>query len=347
MVSVIIALYNKEKEIGLCIKSIQNQTYPDLEIIIVNDGSTDGSRTICESYQKKDSRIRLINKRNEGLEMGRRTGLESVNGDYVCFVDGDDYLPSDAIHALVERINEENAEVCVGQAKRVMGKYSFLGKADLISPMFDTKVISQSEFMENYFDSFAGWAEFPVNLWGKLYRAAFLKALNTKAVGIYFAEDLCFNMQVLPEAKKIVTLNQVVYYYRWGGMTTKLNPSFIPDACLAYQFKKEMIQKYGMTRCYDEIAVELVNIYATDIDTAIVLKKMEKQDAIAYMEKRMADPFLQEVIQIPKYPWFTEQPHISALKSKNAEAYWQIKKKILLKTRIRNGLLRNVASLIK
>ncbi len=100
MVSIILPIYNKEKELEQCLKSILNQTYDNLEIILVNDGSTDSSRRICERFSTDDHRIKLINKENEGVELARLTGLNYATGTYITFVDPNDWFPNNAIEYL-------------------------------------------------------------------------------------------------------------------------------------------------------------------------------------------------------------------------------------------------------
>lgn len=92
VISVIVAIYNIEAYLEKCIVSIVNQSYSELEIILVNDGSTDSSGAICHSYAEKDSRIKVINKPNGGLSSARNAGLDCASGDYIAFVDGDDFL---------------------------------------------------------------------------------------------------------------------------------------------------------------------------------------------------------------------------------------------------------------
>ena len=92
LISVIVPTYNVEKYLNKCVTSLINQTYVNLEIILVNDGSTDNSGSMCDDFAKNDSRIRVIHKKNQGLGMARNTGIENATGDYICFIDSDDYV---------------------------------------------------------------------------------------------------------------------------------------------------------------------------------------------------------------------------------------------------------------
>lgn len=118
-ISVVIPMYNAERYIRKCLDSIINQTYQNLEVIIVNDGSTDSSREICEEYVLKDKRITLVNTENRGAGSARNTGLEMSTGEYVSFIDSDDYICSDYYARLSKMIQETNADIAIGRYKRV------------------------------------------------------------------------------------------------------------------------------------------------------------------------------------------------------------------------------------
>ena len=106
-VSIIVPVYNCEKWLPDCIESLTRQTYSELEIILVNDGSTDGSLSICKKYEKQDERIYLVNKKNGGVSSARNTGLKHANGEWVTFVDADDWLETDAIERICRELQED------------------------------------------------------------------------------------------------------------------------------------------------------------------------------------------------------------------------------------------------
>lgn len=115
MVSVIIPIYNVQVYLDKCLLSVINQTYKNLEIILINDGSTDQSLNICEIYAKKDNRIRIINQANSGVSKARNKGLDLAKGDYIAFVDSDDYLELDMIEKMVNYINKNQVDIiCCG-----------------------------------------------------------------------------------------------------------------------------------------------------------------------------------------------------------------------------------------
>ena len=111
LVSIIIPVYNTAKFLPRCLNSVQNQTYKNLEIILINDGSTDNSLTIAEDYAKKDPRIKIITQKNQGLSAARNTGLKNATGDFITFVDSDDEIKSEMIEELLDAIETTSANI--------------------------------------------------------------------------------------------------------------------------------------------------------------------------------------------------------------------------------------------
>ena len=119
MVSVIVPAYNVERYIDRCLESIIGQTYTDLEIILLNDGSTDGTDSKCLFWKQRDPRIIYISKNNEGLGSTRNRGLEVANGEYICFVDTDDWLERDCIEKMIQCMETSNFDFCMVQSSYV------------------------------------------------------------------------------------------------------------------------------------------------------------------------------------------------------------------------------------
>ena len=111
LISIVIPVYNVEKYLKQCLDSIINQTYTNLEIILVDDGSTDNSGTICDYYSKIDKRIRVIHKKNEGQSIARNIGIKVSNGKYIGFLDSDDWVEQDMYRFLIENIEKYNADI--------------------------------------------------------------------------------------------------------------------------------------------------------------------------------------------------------------------------------------------
>ena len=134
LITIVVPVYNVEKYISDCLDSLISQTYKNIEIILVDDGSTDMSGAICDRYTTLDARIKVIHKQNEGLGFARNTGLEVAQGKFVAFIDSDDMADADLVEKLVNGLYEENCDTCIGGFKRISenGTVSFEEKYDKI-----------------------------------------------------------------------------------------------------------------------------------------------------------------------------------------------------------------------
>lgn len=338
MVSIIVPIYNKERELEQCIKSILMQTYKNLEIILVNDGSTDLSKKICYKFLNLDSRIKLVNKKNQGVELARITGMKYATGKYITFVDPDDWISSSAIELLVNSIQKENADISFGKLCRVIDKYGLI-KKQIKNEIYNNKVITKDEFMNKYYDSFCGWGNFPVNMCGKLYKKSFVDTIDYKEVGISHGEDLCFNLQILPQAEKIVSIPENIYFYRWGGMTDNINKNLFKDACIAYNFKLDMFKKHKRDESYSKASVELCNFFNGYIDTYLKCSDFNDLDVKNIIKKEIENVTLQKAVRIPTYDWFVNNEIYKAIKNKDFQAFLNLKKIGLRKRKIKKELL--------
>ena len=219
-VSIIIPVYNAEKYIGRCIESIINQEYTDFELLLINDGSKDSSKEIIDSYAEKDSRIRCIHKENGGVSSTRNRGLEEAKGEYIQFLDADDWISSEATKLLVRTAEEKQADLVIADFYRVVGDH-LSQKGDI-----DTdEVMNVQEFgdhlMENPADFYYGV------VWNKLYRTDIIRKNNIiMDPAVNFCEDFIFNLEYLTclaEGGRIAALRVPVYYYvkTEGSLVTK------------------------------------------------------------------------------------------------------------------------------
>lgn len=203
-VSVIMPVYNKEKYIARSIKSICSQTYSNLEIILVNDGSTDGSDKICKQMATQDARIIYTSQKNSGPSAARNRGLDLATGTYITFLDADDTLVSFAIEKMVDCIQECHADIVVARQKVISDADIYItGDAHL-----QTGVLTEGMFFESLAADTIGV------FWGsqgnKLYTRKNIAAYNLRFENErYHAEDFLFNLSYFKSSPKIAFLNQV------------------------------------------------------------------------------------------------------------------------------------------
>ena len=147
MISVIVPVYNVEKYLRQCLDSVLAQTYRELEIILVDDGSTDGSGAICDEYATRDSRIKVVHQQNGGLSSARNAGLDLATGEYVAFVDSDDYIHETMLELLYQALVENNADTVICNFERVDEKGDVISVRSL-QPLANG-VVSMEEALEN------------------------------------------------------------------------------------------------------------------------------------------------------------------------------------------------------
>lgn len=132
------------------------------------------------------------------------------------FVDSDDWIPRNAIEVLVKALEEHDADVSFGVSVRVLDRLGIIKRKN-ISAIYKQGVIEHDEFLEKHLQSFSGCGMFPISVCAKIYKKELLNAINIETVDLVYGEDLCFNLQVLPRAEKIVSSPEIVYYYRGGN----------------------------------------------------------------------------------------------------------------------------------
>lgn len=214
IISIIVPIYNVEQYLSKCIDSIVNQTYKHIEILLVNDGSTDNSEEICLAYANKDSRIRYFKKENGGLSDARNYGISRAKGDYLAFIDSDDFIHSEFIQRLHEAIERENALVAVAGYDRVDASGHFLTAEPLPT---NQAVLSGRNVCKKLLE--ADGHRFVV-AWNKLYKKELFEDFRFEKGKIH--EDEYFTYRLLYELEKVAIVQECLYYYvdRENSITT-------------------------------------------------------------------------------------------------------------------------------
>ena len=208
MISIIIPVYNIEKYIEKAILSVVNQTYPDFELLLVNDGSTDSSYEICKKWEKKDSRIQVINKENGGVSSARNLGMELAKGDYLFFLDGDDWIREDCLEKLMFHMTPET-DLVISDYQEVddEGYHSTL---NLQHKHFEGS-LSKLDAIKDVYES----QIYPKVIWGKLYRKELWE--NIRFNHMAYSEDTYAMFQVLELSEKIYSIDEPLYFYLQRG----------------------------------------------------------------------------------------------------------------------------------
>ena len=282
-ISVIVPVYNVEQYLERCVDSIINQTYTNLEIILVNDGSTDNSGKLCDELAKKDERIRVIHKENGGLSDARNRGIEEAESDLVGFIDSDDYIDNDMYEILLKNLNNTDADLSMcalydvynnTPEAQVTNKETWkLSSEQAIKMVMEAKILS-------------------VTAVNKLYRKSLFTDLKFEVGKI--AEDAFIMIKLLDKCEKIVATNEKKYYYvhRENSITTQKFSTKFLNVIEAYEQNSNIIlEKYPKLKDVAQTRMNWAYFYVLDrllLDDNYNDKELENK-LISYLKNHRKD----------------------------------------------------------
>ena len=253
-ISVIVPIYNVGFYIKHCIDSILKQTFTDFELLLINDGSTDYSGHICNEYCEKDTRCKIVHKENnKGVADARNTGLDLAMGDYIAFIDADDYVHPQYLEILYKTICENEYEISVVDFENVSTMY--FEASYKTKNYYNTRLLLQNDLMAGLFSTML----FMV-VWGKLYKRELLQRIRFKS--FYMIEDIEFNSRVYQTIQRAAVVDAKLYYWM-NNPSSKMRVLFSQrniDAIECYKFSLDNIQEnrilyraYALQRLYKVI----------------------------------------------------------------------------------------------
>lgn len=208
-VSVIVPVYNVSPFLEKCVESIMSQTWDYIEIILVDDGSTDNSGLICDQMKQKDNRVKVLHKSNGGVSAARNSGMEMASGGFVCFVDGDDYVMPDYIEYMLEMLIKNKADIAL--TTQMFGN-------------FDEKQVERDEIKiwngEDAVEAILCY-QVPIGCYCKLFRAKFIERIRF-IPEIFIGEGFNFNVAAFQKAEKVISGKRKTYYYRRNNPTSAM-----------------------------------------------------------------------------------------------------------------------------
>ena len=237
MVSMIVPVYNSEKTLSRCIVSILNQTYRDFELILLNDGSTDTSGEICDAYAKRDSRVRVVHKENTGVSDTRNRGIDLARGEYLQFLDSDDWITPDATALFVRTATEQQCDMVISQFYRVIGEHVSQKGAIDEDGLMDRSTYA-NHMMQKPADFYYGV------LWNKFYKRSIITEHRLRMdQSISWCEDFMFNLEYVRHTQTIYAMKVPVYYY------VKTKGSLVSQGM---SMKKMIRMKRTVFACYND-----------------------------------------------------------------------------------------------
>ena len=302
-ISIIVPVYNVEKYLERCVQSLINQTYPNIEIILVDDKSPDSSGKLCDELSKTDERIKVIHKENnEGLGFARNTGIENATGDYILFVDSDDYIDLKTCETAKGKLEESNADICCFLWTDVF-------KDTVINNYFiEKETVFEDEEIYNKFlplclapDESGNEKEIGISADMVLYKASLFdnKALRFVSEREYVNEDMIFRIELCKNIRKAIVIPDNFYYYfhNSGTLSTSYKKTRFEESKKIFKKVNEIIECFGCKELYRR------NIRYFMINTILCIKQeveINKLNSIKALKAICSDECLNEALN--NYP---------------------------------------------
>lgn len=250
LISVVVPIYNVEKYLEECVQSILRQTYRNLEIILVDDESPDSCGILCDDFQKKDNRIRVIHKKNGGLSDARNAGIEIAGGEYITFVDSDDYLDCGFIEELYKSIREGHYDIAISKMKRTNQRNEEIKEKEINKIALNAEAALNKMLYGKLFSTSAC---------GKLYKMSLF--MDIRFPYGKFSEDLFTIYQVFLKSDRVVFIDYIGYYYYYREEGSLVVSKYNIKQLEAFEAMEEIKSKIGgMNQFKKAISSQYINI---------------------------------------------------------------------------------------
>lgn len=294
LISVIVPIYNVETYLPFCINSILASTYTNIEVILVNDGSTDSSKEICDEYKAKDPRCKVIHQSNSGLSAARNAGLKTATGEYISFIDGDDFISPIMYETLYQAIKESDYTFSMIWGKQVYNHKTYQKDTICIENTNNkSQIINQYQLFQNLYGKEKNELQYQV-VWNKLYKADIIQDLFFEKTG---TEDTEYNNRVYLRSQKAILVEKELYFWvqRPTSITHQpINDNYI-DRMNSYYLCFKQIPSYKQrfqALCLEKLYKLIINIRYqvrhTDYRTQanITCKKIKEQTFISFLKNK-------------------------------------------------------------
>lgn len=298
-VSVIVPVYQVEQYLARCIDSILAQTFEDFELILVNDGTKDGCPAIMQAYADKDARIRQVHKENGGLSSARNAGLDVAKGEYIAFVDSDDYIAPTLLEDAVRAAEETGAEQVLFNYQLVVDGVQKGAYLDMTDETIDLQALGLANYFYRYWMPYRHGQE----AWSKLYRRSVIEenGLRYAPNNEVFAEDTLFSAMYLLHTKKIAALSKPYVYYvqrgdslmglakprlAWRLMTLSVRLTEYAKACGCF----EEIRNVLPVLCYDKLITKGIRFDPKSEDVYRAMEEYGKNSTMRGLLRALLSP---------------------------------------------------------
>ena len=246
LVSIVVPVYNVEHYLQECILSLLGQTYKNIEVILVDDGSTDSSGNICDLFAEKDSRIKVIHKRNAGLGYARNSGLEIAKGEYITFIDSDDIAEKNLVELLMNAVHEAVADTCIGGFKRISEDGKILFQERYQPEMYERDAVYQNLFARMLGSAADKHDAIRMSVWNVLYSMKIIRENNIRfpSERMLISEDIIWDSEYYRHSEHAAIIDSTAYNYRVtpGSLTQKYKSNKFEMICKLYNVLEEKVK---------------------------------------------------------------------------------------------------------
>ena len=304
-ISVIVPAYNAEKYIERCIESICSQTLKEVEIIVINDGSTDGTADILNHLAVNDDRIKLVHKENQGQGAARNDGIRISKGEYITFVDADDWLDTRTYETSMKLIMKENPDVFVYNYSLAYPNGHIEQQKNFDNRKVEMGSLDKGAFLYDYFFT----SKIGSSVWNKLYRSKLIKENDIEMGNTKVGEDFYFNLLVMLHAENIYLFNKSMYYYYQPsqsvtrsyskGITTKyMNYLSTFIELLEKKGKTEEYYSFSPFILYRALSAGMFNAYASDRKITSIYQEINSANNNLHFRRVVNDTLKNDYLSI-------------------------------------------------
>lgn len=306
-ISIVVPVYNVEKYLEACVDSLLQQTVPAYEIILVDDGSKDSSGKICDDYAAKYPQVKAVHKENAGLGMARNTGLDHVTGDYVVFIDSDDFCQKDLVEQLSVIVEKTGCDTCKTSFDRVDLEGNFL-HAETVEPGDFTGEQVQKELLPRLLGSAPDKKDsVPMSVCCTMYSMTVIREHNIRFVSEreWISEDIIFNIAYYAKAQHVVLSKYIGYHYR-------INPRSLSTSYRQDRFEKSLVLYHEQIRMLRELGLyddncryRLMRRFFIDVRMCVAqmpagISRLPRKEAVKQIREMCKNTQLQQIIK--EYP---------------------------------------------
>lgn len=347
-VSIVVPIYNPGKKLVKCIKSIISQTFEDIEIILVNDGSTDDSLKICEKYKVRDKRIVIIDKKNEGCIAARRVGIKVATSTFIMFVDSDDWIDKRAVEILYKETLKSNSDITVCNLSKVLGNQNIIKREYQSNYFAEDKIFTKEEIKNHLVTAYFHGHPFPSSLCAKLYKKELLLNSGDFLKNIKFlGEDLFYNLEIFLKAKRVKVINRSLYYYRIGGFTNKYMPYLFDDMIAGYNIQKSVINEFYLDSIQKQsngISIMLLNTFKTCLSN-LFYSNLSVEEKLSVIKYYLSNPSLKETLNNQGAKKYFSEEYLNAIKNEEVKYLYSLGEQMYKKARPKRLIMTSLSYL--